>query len=86
MFCSTIIPTVNRPTLSRAVHSVLNQEFDRDDFEVIVVNDSGKQLPDAEWQKSDQVRVINTNRCKLSVARNTGAAIAKGRYLHFYVQ
>jgi glycosyltransferase involved in cell wall biosynthesis len=83
MFCSTIIPTVGRPTLSRAVCSVLNQEFDHDDFEVIVVNDSGKPLPDEEWQRSAQVRVIHTNRHNRSVARNAGAAIAKGKYLHF---
>lgn len=83
MFCSTIIPTVGRPTLSRAICSVLDQEFDHDDFEVIVVNDSGKPLPEEEWQRSAQVRVIHTNRHNRSVARNAGAAIAKGRYLHF---
>jgi glycosyltransferase involved in cell wall biosynthesis len=83
MFSSTIIPTIGRATLSRAVHSVLEQDFDEDDFEVIVVNDSGKPLPDEDWQGSDRVRIINTNRRERSVARNTGAAIAKGKYLHF---
>ena len=39
MFCSTIIPTVNRPTLSRAVYSVLQQDFPEDQYEIIVVND-----------------------------------------------
>jgi glycosyltransferase involved in cell wall biosynthesis len=83
MFCSTIIPTIGRPTLSRSVNSVLDQQFDRDNFEVIVVNDSGQPLPDAKWQKSERVQVINTERRERSVARNTGAAIARGRYLHF---
>lgn len=83
MFCSTIIPTVGRPTLSRAVCSVLDQDFNHDSFEVIVVNDSGKPLPDEDWQSSPHVRVIHTNRHNRSVARNTGAAIAKGRFLHF---
>lgn len=83
MFCSTIIPTVNRPTLAKAVNSVLDQKFEHDDFEVIVVNDSGQPLPEVDWQKSPRVRIINTNQHHLSVARNTGAAIAKGRYLHF---
>ena len=45
MFCSTIIPTIGRPSLSRAVCSVLDQEFSHDDFEVIVVSDSRKPLP-----------------------------------------
>lgn len=83
MFCSTIIPTVGRPTLSRSVQSVLDQTFAVDDFEVIVVNDSGHPLPEAEWQKSERVRIIHTNRRERSVARNTGAAIAQGTYLHF---
>ena len=83
MFCSTIIPTVGRPTLTRAVESVLSQTILSSDFEVIVVNDSGFPLPEADWQKSERVQVIHTNRRERSVARNTGAAIAKGKYLHF---
>jgi glycosyltransferase involved in cell wall biosynthesis len=83
MFCSTIIPTIGRPTLARAVKSVLEQKFTFADFEVIVVNDSGESLPEEEWQKAERVRVVNTNRRERSVARNTGAAIAKGEYLHF---
>lgn len=82
MFCSTVIPTISRPTLSRAVCSVLDQEFTADDFEVIVVNDSGQPLPEEEWQKSERVRVIHTNRRRW-FARNAGASIAKGQYLHF---
>lgn len=83
MFCSTIIPTIGRPTLARAVQSVLNQDFAEADFEVIVVNDSGKPLSHETWQNSERVRLVNTNRRERSVARNTGAAIAKGEYLHF---
>ena len=56
MFCSTIIPTVNRPTLTRAVQSVLNQDYRQDDFEVIVVNDSGRPLSQAAWQEGPQER------------------------------
>jgi glycosyltransferase involved in cell wall biosynthesis len=83
MFSSTIIPTINRNTLSRAVQSVLEQEFDADEFEVIVVNDSGNPLPKMNWQASRRVHIINTNCHERSVARNTGAAIARGRYLNF---
>jgi glycosyltransferase involved in cell wall biosynthesis len=83
MFSSTVIPTIGRSTLARAVQSVLEQDFDADDFEVIVVNDSGRPLPEEEWQRSDRVRVIETQCRERSVARNTGAAIAKGKYLHF---
>jgi glycosyltransferase involved in cell wall biosynthesis len=83
IFCSTIIPTINRSTLSRAVLSVLDQTFDAANLEVIVVNDSGCPLPDSDWRHCDRVRVIDTNRRERSVARNTGAAIARGKYLHF---
>jgi glycosyltransferase involved in cell wall biosynthesis len=82
-FCSTIIPTINRSSLSNAVCSVLDQAFSAADLEVIVVNDSGQPLPDMDWQHCERVRVIDTNRRERSVARNTGAAIARGKYLHF---
>lgn len=83
IFCSTIIPTIGRSTLSRAVCSILDQGFNHAGFEVIVVNDSGASLPEADWQFSNQVRIINTNHRERSVARNTGAAVAQGKYLHF---
>lgn len=83
LFCSTIIPTIGRSTLTRAVSSVLDQAFQAAAHEVIVVNDSGQPLPAMPWQACERVRVIDTNRRERSVARNTGAAIARGRYLHF---
>lgn len=82
MFVSTIIPTIGRASLDRAVESVLAQQLS-DPFEVIVVNDSGLPLPTSDWQRSPQVRVLTTMRHERSVARNSGAAIAVGRYLHF---
>jgi len=66
-----------------AVNSVLTQAFTAGEFEVIVVNDSGRPLPVAEWQQSPCVRILHTNRRERSVARNAGAAIAHGEYLHF---
>jgi glycosyltransferase involved in cell wall biosynthesis len=63
--------------------SVLDQEVSGQDFEVIVVNDSGQPLPEAEWMHSERVSLIETNRRNRCVARNAGAANAKGKYLHF---
>jgi len=83
MFISTIIPTIGRSTLARAVYSVLEQEFQHEACEVIIVNDSGRDLPAEDWQKIPNVRIVSTNRLNRSIARNTGAAIATGRYLHF---
>jgi len=83
LFVSTIIATIARDSLERAVNSVLEQDFPPDHFEVIVVNDSGQPLPEASWQHSPQVTVLTTQRRERSVARNTGAAMARGQYLHF---
>lgn len=83
IFCSTIIPTIGRSTLSRAVESVLAQEVENFTFEVIVVNDSGAPLPAMEWEADSRVRVLHTMRRERSVARNTGAACARGQYFHF---
>lgn len=83
IYFSYIIPTIGRVSLETAVQSVLNQAFSQAEFEVIVVNDSGDPLPTANWQDSPRVTVINTNRSERSFARNSGAAIAKGKYLAF---
>jgi glycosyltransferase involved in cell wall biosynthesis len=83
IFCSVIIPTIGRASLTRAVNSVLNQAFPADQLEVIVVNDSGQPLAETVWQVSDRVQVIITNRRERSVARNSGAAVARGRYIWF---
>jgi glycosyltransferase involved in cell wall biosynthesis len=83
IFCTTIIPTVGRAALVRAVESALQQEHLSFEFEVIVVNDSGQPLPAADWQQSERVQIIDTNRRERSIARNTGAAAARGKYLHF---
>lgn len=82
IFCSTIIPTVGRDTVAAAVCSVLEQDVDAA-LEIIVVNDSGKPLPRANWQSASRVRIVQTNRRERCVARNTGAAMAHGKYLHF---
>jgi len=82
MFVSTVIPTIGRTALDRAVESVLQQQVSGE-FEVIVVNDSGCPLPSGDWQGSPRVRIVSTSRRERSVARNTGAALARGQYLHF---
>lgn len=83
MFCTSIIPTVGRKTLQRAVQSILDQSLSADEFEVIVINDSGSPLPFEAWQTSRRVRVVDTDHRERCVARNVGAALAKGTYLHF---
>jgi glycosyltransferase involved in cell wall biosynthesis len=83
MFCSFVIPTIGRVSLERAVSSVIFQEFEEEDTEIIIVNDSGLELLIGNWQKSEQVTIINTYNRERNFARNSGAAIARGRYFWF---
>jgi glycosyltransferase involved in cell wall biosynthesis len=80
---STIIPTIGRATLSRAVQSVIDQQCSNVEFEIIVVNDSSEALPKMSWMEASNLHIIETNHRERSVARNAGAAIAQGKYLHF---
>lgn len=80
---STIIPTVGRATLSHAVQSVIDQQLSGEEVEIIVVNDSGQPLPKMSWMETPNLQIIETNHRERSVARNAGAAIARGKYLHF---
>lgn len=83
IFSSTVITTIGRPSLARSVESVLSQRDVPAEFEVIVVNDSGCPLPPEDWQHSERVTILETHRRERCVARNSGAAIARGAYLHF---
>ena len=82
---TTIIPTVGRASLARSVASVLDQEAGPLRADVIVVNDSGTAVPVEDWQQAPRVRVLTTETARSgpSVARNQGAAVARGRFLHF---
>lgn len=81
MLCTTVIPTVNRPSFEKAVKSALEQDLSTDQYEIIVVNDSGEPLPDYEWLRSPQIKIVNTNRCERSVAQTMGAAVGRGKYI-----
>ena len=80
---STIIPTIGRSTLSDAVQSVIDQQSSSMEIEIIVVNDSGQPLTKMRWMDEPNLQIIDTNHRERSVARNAGAAIARGKYLHF---
>ena len=82
---TTIIPTVGRPALRRAVESVLTQNGSGFSVEVIVVNDTGRPLSTDGWQESSRVRVVRTPapKSRPAIGRNVGAEAADGQFLHF---
>jgi glycosyltransferase involved in cell wall biosynthesis len=83
VFLSFIIPTIGRPTITRAIESILDAQGNDHGVEIIVVNDSGSPLSPTKWQSSELVRIIDTNQRERCYARNAGAAVARGNYLGF---
>ena len=80
--CSTIVPTVDRPTLERTVKSALEQELDPELHEILVFNNSKGRLKEAEWMKSPRVKIVDTH-SNLIHASNLGAEMATGKYINF---
>jgi glycosyltransferase involved in cell wall biosynthesis len=83
MFVSVIIPTIGRSTLPLAVASVCQQPTFPDDAEIIIVNISGRTLHVPGWQPPREVTILDTVQRDRCIARNTGAAVARGDYLIF---
>ena len=85
---SVVICTRNRADLlAQAMASVVNQQFPRGDFEIIVVdNASTDRTPDvvARFQAAGQIRYLREERVGLCIARNTGWQAASGRYVAFF--
>lgn len=84
---SVIIPTYRRPEkLAACLRSLEQQHFPHDDFEVIVVDDSGTgeaDKPVAKVARRVSRRLVTQARRGAAAARNTGARIARGRFLAF---
>lgn len=79
---SVIVPTYNTiGYLPAAIESILNQTFE--DFEILLVND-GSTDGTAQWVETltdPRIRYTEQNNQGLSAARNTGIALAQGRYI-----
>lgn len=83
MLFSVIIPVYNKKnTISRALNSVLNQDIERSEFEVIIVNDGSTDCDYSQFEQKS-VRVINQINGGVSRARNTGIQSARGEFVCF---
>jgi glucosyl-dolichyl phosphate glucuronosyltransferase len=85
---SVILCTRNRADLlDIALNSLLNQEFPRDDFEVLVVdNGSTDHTPQivAQYESANIMRYIHEPNIGLCIARNTGWQSARGRLVAYF--
>ncbi len=86
-FFSIIIPTYNRPKqLGLCLGALSELNYPRDRFEVIVVDDGSMVSPEgviSSFNNTLCIRFISQKNAGCSVARNKGAALAKGDFLAF---
>jgi glycosyltransferase involved in cell wall biosynthesis len=82
---SVIVPTYNRPEmLAGCLRSILNQTYPN--VEIIVVNDGGADVKKIIESLNQQNKITSlehhANR-GMAAARNTGIAVAKGKYIAY---
>ncbi|MFQ5938329.1 MAG: glycosyltransferase [Acidiferrobacterales bacterium] len=86
-FFSIIVPTYKRPAqLANCLESLACLNYPRDCFEVIVVDDGSDVSPEAvvtRFRKRVDVTLLIQPEAGPAMARNTGAARAKGEVLAF---
>ncbi len=81
---SVIIPTHNsEKTIENCVQSLVRQNFPRNEFEIIVVDDGSKDNTVNLAKKAGADLVIVTEPCFQGAARNLGAKNASGDFLSF---
>ena len=88
MLISFIIPTYNCGRyIDCCLESVLLQGLDKEDYEVIVVNDGSTDDTEEKVRKycvkNDNIRLISIPNSGAGKARNTGIKCAHGQYVYF---
>ncbi len=69
--------------------SCVNQDFDKDNYEIIVINDGSKDSTldvvntFIEQNNTTNIRVVSHENCGLSATRNRGINLAQGDYIWF---
>lgn len=84
-FIVPVYKTAN--VLTRCLDSIFNQDLEEKEFEVIVVNDgspdNAEEVITEYSSKHTNIKYITQPNQGLSVARNEGMKVAKGKYLAF---
>ena len=89
MLISFVVPVYNvEPYLSACLDSILNQGLDKDDFEIIIVEDCSTDgslqiCKDYSCKYENIILIENDKNIGLGLTRNKGMECAKGEYIHF---
>lgn len=86
MEVSVIIPTYqSEKYILRAIRSVINQNWNRNNYEIIVVNDGSTDNTEKVLDNvmHEIIYIKHENNLGLSAARNSGVKKAKGRFILF---
>src|SRR5438105_662716 len=86
-FISIVIPTHSRPVeLVTCCQALCQQDYPRDRWEVIIVDDGSPQPLDdllAPFREPLKLTLIRQAQCGPAMARNQGASYASGQYIAF---
>lgn len=83
-FISVVIPTYNRATLLReCLESLGSQQYPRDKYEVLVVDDGSRDGTANVAERANGVRYVRRPHAGLNAARNTAIEEAKGDLIAF---
>ncbi len=88
MTLSIIIPIYNvAPYIERCFDSIYSNCVDTDSFEIIAINDGSQdnslEILDTLSERHSNIILINKKNAGVSLARNDGIDIAKGKYIMF---
>lgn len=71
--------------VTRCIESLENQDIDKNDYEIICINDGSpdncKELVEELQENYTNIVLINQENQGVSMARNNGIALAKGKYI-----
>lgn len=88
MLLSIIVPVYNvEKYLRKCVDSLLTQDLSHEEYEIILVDDGSTDqcgmICDEYAASHSNVKVLHQQNGGLSAARNSGIAVAQGRYVQF---
>ncbi len=88
MILSIVVPIYNGQNyISRCVDSLLNQNLNPKNYEIILINDGSKddslKIATTYGEKFEQIRVIDQANVGLGATRNVGIQLATGDYIYY---